>query len=92
VFFDWLETHEIARGPARAKAVVEPSCWLRVCHTCHRTVVAAMPIVQQLARKKIADAENYNRETVLRLRGRPDTSVTEAEVDAEIDIIQRTKP
>lgn len=79
-----LETHEIARGVHRSKAVVEPTAWLRVCNRCHDTV-AGMTIAQQLAMKKVNDPENYDRVAVNRLRGRAAEAVTEADVDAEVE-------
>jgi hypothetical protein len=84
VWLSRLHTHEMARGPHRAAAMLEPAAWLRVCTGCHMGPLAAMPIVRQLAIKKIQDHENYDRVTVNRIRGRQPDAITEAEVDAEV--------
>ncbi len=89
-----LETHEIARGAARQRALKEPATWLRVCNGfwngCHE-LVSGWPISRQLALKKTRDPENYDRIKVLRLFetcvlpsevGKGDRRVTELEVDA----------
>ena len=82
-----LETHEIARGVHRAKAVAAPAAWIRVCSLCHDTV-GSMSIVTQLAMKKINDPECYDRVAVNRMRGRADEAVTEAEVDEAVAILE----
>lgn len=82
-----LETHEIARGYARAKSMTEPSTWLRACNSqtkedCHRRKLDGMSIVKQLALKKRFDPEHYNRQRVNVLRRRQPDAITEAEVAA----------
>lgn len=87
-----LETHEIADGFARGKALLEPATWLRLCgrfaNDCHQGQhglhhKGIWPLSRQLALKKLRDPEHYNRLAVLRLKRLPDTAVTEDEVDAE---------
>jgi hypothetical protein len=79
-----LETHEIARGAYRARAIKEPAAWLRVCEGtsggCH-TRLGGCPVVIQLALKKKTDPEHYDRERVNQLRNRAPSAITEAEVD-----------
>lgn len=81
------EIHEIACGPSRQKALEEPAAWLWLCAECHRGKngvhnYAVWPISRQLAIKRRADPEHYDRVRVNRLRGRADEAITEAEVDA----------
>jgi len=90
-----LETHEIANGPDRQKALVEPAAWLRLCRECHQGAAgvhnkAIWPLSRQLALKKQKDPKHYDRITVLRLLetcvlpsevGKGDNRVTEREVD-----------
>ena len=81
-----LEIHEIACGPARKKALKEPSTWLRLCAECHRGKngvhnYAVWPIARQLFLKKCHDPEHYDRVAANRLRGRADNAITEEEVD-----------
>lgn len=81
-----LETHEIASGPARQKALKIPATWLRLCNGCHQgdegfDNYAVWPIVRQLALKKRCDPEYYDRVQVNLLRGRAPEAITEAEVD-----------
>lgn len=78
-----LETHEIARGIHRSKAVCTPATWMRVCRQCHDTL-GSMSIAAQLALKKINDPEWYDRIVVNRIRGRADEAITENEVDEEV--------
>ena len=84
-----LETHEIANGPARQRALDEPATWLRLCGRCHRGPHGVhhkghWPIVRQLALKKVCDSRNYDRVLVNRLRGRADDAITEEEVDDQV--------
>lgn len=79
-----LETHEIARGPARSKSLLKPAAWVRFCNACHADVGS---VTHQLAIKCLHDPENYNREAVNLLRNRQPYAITEAEVDAEVENI-----
>ena len=75
-----LQTHEIARGPHRQKALKEPAAWLRLCARCHERLPA--DIAYQLRLKRDNDPEHYDRIAVNWLRGREGDAVTEADVDA----------
>ena len=79
-----LETHEIARGPAKEKSMSEPATWLRCCHRCHEDRLAAMPIPTQLALKRMNDPPHYDRIRVNVLRGRQPEAVGECEVLEEV--------
>ena len=73
-----LQTHEIARGPARQAALKHPAAWLRTCNDCH----AKLPdVAGQLALKRRHDEEYYDRVAVNQLRGRQPEAITEADVD-----------
>lgn len=74
------EIHEISRGPARAKSLGVRAALLHLC-SIHHAIVQPMPIVAQLALKKLKDLAGYCRVTVNRLRGRQDEAITEDEVD-----------
>ena len=52
-----LEVHEIARGPARKKAVESRCAWLLLCRRCHDAMgdLKKWPISRQLALKRIHD-------------------------------------
>jgi len=79
-----FECHEIPRGVHRQRALKHPAAWLQLCQGlnggCHEEM-SGMPIAVQLALKKRADPEHYDREAVNRLRRRAPDAVTEAEVD-----------
>ena len=80
-----LETHEIANGSARQKSLGIPATWLRLCHDCHQGSnglhnKGVWPVARQLALKKWADPEYYDRVWVNLLRGRQSEAITEAEV------------
>ncbi len=82
-----LETHEIARGPARAAAMDCPAAWVRTCNVCHTYELDDLkrwPIARQLALKKKHDPEHYNRVAVNVLRHRDPEAITEAEVEREV--------
>ena len=83
-----LECHEISRGPARQKSLNERAALLMTCHACHEKHLDGMPVVTQLALKRIADPEGYDRIAVNRLRGRADDAITEAEVLTEVDRLE----
>ena len=80
---DGLETHEIARGAARQKALKEPATWLRLCNGfwngCHE-LVSGWPLPKQLALKFLMDRGHYDRVKVNLLRGRQPEAITEEEV------------
>ena len=80
-----LETHEIASGAARQKALTEPATWLRLCYAHHRGRygvhdLSVWPIARQLALKKLCDPEHYDRVKVNLLRDRQPEAITEDEV------------
>lgn len=77
-----LETHEIARGPARSKAVACRAAWLVLCRQHHEQVgdLSVWPVVRQLALKLLRDPDGYDRVAVNRLRGRQDDAITDEEV------------
>ena len=77
-----LETHEIARGPHRKKALECPAAFLRVCGFCHGDKLGT--ITEQLAVKKFHDPECYDRVAVNHLRSRAPEAITEDEVDAAL--------
>ena len=83
----YLETHEIARGVHRAKAILEPSTFLRVCRWCHQETVNSMPFAQQLAYKLVRDPIHYDRSRVLEIMVRADTAVTPEEVTAAVELL-----
>ncbi len=75
-----VDVHEIADGPARERALVEPAAWFAACNQCHLSVVHGMPLARQLAYKREHDPQWYGRVAVNRLRGRADDAVSEEEV------------
>ncbi len=79
-----LETHEIARGNFRAKAVKEPAAWVRTCHACHRDRLDSMPIARQLGLKLVHDPSRYSRLAVNELRHRSPGAVSETDVAIEV--------
>ena len=79
------QTHEIARGPFKQAAMLEPAAWIQVCQYHHSQMgPPEWPIVKQLALKKLKNPEHYDRRKVNLLRGRQPEAITEAEVDAEL--------
>lgn len=84
-----LDTHEIARGPHRRRALREPSCWVRVCNVCHDEMddYAIWPIARQLALKKMRDPGYCNCERVNLVRGRSPHAITEEDVGLWVDTI-----
>ena len=85
-----LEVHEIARGPARRRALREPAAWLLLCHGCHHDEFddySVQPISRQLALKRKIDPDNYDREKVNALRGRAPGAISEADVDEWKDTV-----
>lgn len=91
----WLETHEIACGPARQAALEEPATWLRACgEPCHQGKhglhdYATWPIARQLALKKKCDPKYYDRKRVNGLRRREPDAITEDEVN---EFLEKLKP
>ena len=86
-YSDGLETHEIARGSNRSKAILEPSTFLRACRFCHQEKLDSMPFAQQLAYKMIRDPIHYDRSRVMVILDRADTAVTQDEVDAAVELL-----
>jgi hypothetical protein len=85
-----LETHEITRGPSRAKSLQVRAALIRTCPPCHAGRLDGMSVVRQLAIKKFADPEGYDRLEVNRLRRRAPESITEAEVNYHFDDMLNT--
>ena len=80
-----LETHEIANGAARQKALKEPCTWMRACCRCHRGdhglhSASHWPLARQLALKLLRDHAHFDRSKVLKLKGFADTAVTRGEI------------
>lgn len=89
-----LDPHEIARGPARRKAVDCPAAWLVLCRQHHEEMgdYSVWPVVAQLALKRLRDPEHYDRQAVNLLRGRAPEAITDAEVDAaEKQVVSRLR-
>ena len=80
-----LETHEMVRGPFRHKAFFLPYCWIRTCNVCHAEHFDLMPVVRQLAYKRLHDRKHYDRRAVNRLRRRTPSAITEYQVLAEVE-------
>lgn len=77
-----LETHEIARGPHRQKAMREPATWLRLCRACHDKMgTAEWPIERQLQLKADCDPDYYDLAAVNRCRAREEDAITQEQVD-----------
>lgn len=72
--------HEISRGPARKDSLGVRAALLHLCPTDHRQM-DVLPVAGQLALKKLADPDGYDRVAVNRLRGRQPEAITEAEVE-----------
>lgn len=77
------DVHEIARGPARNKAIEVRACLLHLCRAHHDDMddYSQWPIARQLALKKYSDPEGYDRVAVNLIRGRAPEAITEEEVD-----------
>ena len=80
-----LQTHELARGPDRAKALKEPAAWMRVCLLHHEQIP---DLITCLAYKRHFDPEHFNAETVSLLRGRQSGAITKEEIDAAAEKIE----
>lgn len=74
-----VECHEIASGSDREKALYEPACWLAVSRQGH-DVVQHEKKAKQLARKLIADPENYDLEKFNAVYQGQESPVTNADV------------
>lgn len=81
-----LHIHEIARGCHRPEGFEDRAAWLRLCGDCHDEV-GAWSVVRQLAMKKVADPEWYDRVAVNEMRGRQPEAITEGDVDGAFDQI-----
>lgn len=83
---DGTDTHEIARGAHREQSYGEREAWLQLCRFCHSDVSSASewPVARQLALKKAADPDYYNRVMVNNMRGRHVNAISEGEVDAHL--------
>ena len=75
-----LESHDMARGPDREKSKNERCNLIRACPRCHTERLDGMPVVIQLAIKRLYDPDGYDRERVNILRGRAHNAITESEV------------
>lgn len=73
------DLHEISRGAGRGVSLAVRAALLHLCNECHR-IMDWLPVSGQLAIKKLADPEGYDRVAVNRLRGRTDNAITDAEV------------
>lgn len=74
------DLHEISRGAAREASLGVRAALLHLCRECH-DCMEWVPVVVQLAVKRIADPIGYDRRRVNKLRGRAENSITEDEVD-----------
>lgn len=87
------DTHEIARGVNRAKALKYVSCWLRLCHHCHMTNIHGTGFWARLdvqyALKLIQDGQHYNRVQLNEIRGRAPDAISELEVAAVLPAVIR---
>lgn len=85
--------HEMTPGANRLKALYYRECQLALCDNdpvygvlgCH-PIVQYQPLSFQLWLKKTMDAEHYDRELVLRIKGWAMTAITEDEVDAWAEV------
>ncbi len=76
------EVHEIARGPARAKAYQYRECWLALCRECHEEMggYGVWPLERQLAVKMLVDYDYFNLLLFNWLRSRGPEAVTVPDV------------
>ena len=76
------DVHEIARGPARSKAVAERCTWLAVCRACHEELddFKAWPLARQLAVKLVVDPEFFDLQKFNQIRGRNAKALTLVDV------------
>lgn len=71
--------HEITRGPHRAEALSQRTCWLAVCMECHREIhdlAHNWPIERQCALKAIRDPAFFSLSDINRIRGRSPGAIT----------------
>lgn len=80
-----VETHEISRGPSRSKSLGVRAALLNLCRPHHDEIHRSPSVVRDLAMKRIADPEGYDRRRVNELRGRQPDAITEAEVLEWVD-------
>ena len=78
------ETHEMASGGSRCKAVYHRETYLAVCRGCHKKIhrTSEWPYARQLWAKKRGDPAYYNRRLVNEIKGWDAEAVTEEDVDA----------
>lgn len=83
-----VDVHEIARGPARSRALGERCTWLALCRECHERVgdYEQWPIIRQLAVKLLADAEHFDLELFNSIRGRAAKAITLAEIVEHLEL------
>ena len=86
--------HHICRGTDREAARGERAALVATCSVCHSHHLDAMPIARQLGLKKLFDSAGYDRRKVNiirsahNLRGPQAEAITEAEVDAEVAVLE----
>ena len=85
-----LEIHHIVRGASREKAKTERCALVRTCPRCHSERLDFMPIVIQLALKRMYDQTGYDRQKVNALRCRADESITEVEVIDAVTVLEKS--
>jgi hypothetical protein len=90
-----IQLHHICRGPDREAAREDRAALLAACPMCHAQLLDAMPVARQLGLKKMFDSAGYDRRQVNiirsahNLRGPQPEAITEAEVDAEVAVLER---
>ena len=82
------DVHEIARGPARNKAVTERCTWLAVCRACHEDLddYKTWTLARQLAVKLVVDPEFFDLDKFNALRGRSSRAITLVDVADYLDV------
>ena len=85
-----LETHEVARGPSKKKAMLAPTAWVRVCNCCHSEMgdYSIWPISRQYALKALHDISNYDRVALNKLRDREPEAITDADVHVWLETLE----
>lgn len=76
--------HEITRGSSRWTGRQQRACILHLCgfhHLWSKPCVQSMSLAAQCAIKQRADPEGYDLAEINRVRGRPQTALTQEEVD-----------
>lgn len=86
------DIHEIARGPARQKALDQVYALLRLCRADHDRVHKHWSMAQQYALKGLRDPDNYSRTKLNRLRGRAPDAISERQVwQALPEVLKRVR-